>query len=43
MTVIAAVRQTEAWSGLDIVIGIALLAAIAVAIVWGVRRFLNGD
>ena len=42
MLVISAVRETEAWSGTSVVLGVMLLAVVTGLIVWRVRRFLDG-
>jgi flagellar biogenesis protein FliO len=42
MVVISAVRETEAWSGTSVVLGLLLLALLVGFIVWQVRRFLQG-
>ncbi|MEA2003294.1 MAG: hypothetical protein U9N84_15595 [Actinomycetota bacterium] len=41
MIAIGAVRETEAWSGATVVLGLVLLIAILGVIVWMVRRFLQ--
>ena len=40
--VVAGVRQAESWSFLNILGGVLLLAAFILALVWLVRRYLDG-
>ncbi len=41
MLVISAIRETEAWSGTSIGLGVVLLIAVIGLLVWQVRRFLQ--
>ena len=41
MLVIVAVREAEAWSATNIVMGLILLAVAVTVLVWAIRRYLS--